>query len=102
MAAVFGESTEAGLSAQSSIWSPTHYMGRRRTKAASAQFAPQDLAHRRFRQTIPELDQLRHLVPGQILLAVLPQDLDAEVGVLLHHEDLHRLAGLGIRHADAG
>src|SRR4029077_1463639 len=67
-----------------------------------AQLAPQDLADVGLRQVLAEFDFARTLVAGQ-MLAAMPQDvLDRQRLVLLHHEQLHCLAGLGVRNADGG
>ena len=64
------------------------------------QFAAQDLADRRARQRLAELDMTRRLVAGEMLAAVGDDLGVGDGGVLAHDHDLDRLAGLGVRHAE--
>src|SRR5688572_994861 len=67
-----------------------------------AQRAAQDLADVGLRQLGAELDVLRPLVAGELLLAVLEHVLLGELRVLLHHEHLRHLARVLVGHADRG
>jgi hypothetical protein len=55
-----------------------------------------------FGSSVPELDEFRPLVAGQVVLAEGAQRLLGDGRVLLDHEQLHRLAGMLVRHADGG
>src|SRR5689334_9600606 len=55
-----------------------------------AELAAQDFADICLGQLGPELDQLGHLVGGEIVAAVFDDGLGRDVGVLLDHESLHR------------
>src|SRR5450830_1691274 len=65
-----------------------------------AQFTPQDLAYVALGQVVQELHLARNLVAGQVLAAVLDEHVLGEIRRLLHHVDLHRLAGVGVWLAD--
>src|SRR5687767_3455588 len=67
-----------------------------------AQRAAQDLADVGLRQIGAELDVLRPLVAGELLLAVLEHVLLGKLRVLLHHEHLRHLARMLVGHADRG
>src|ERR1700733_8474847 len=67
-----------------------------------AQFTAQDFSDIGLGQVGPELDLFRHFIVGELSAAVLDDVLSRDTGILLDDEGLHRLAGLGVRHADHG
>src|SRR5688572_27104177 len=67
-----------------------------------AQRAAQDLADVGLGQLGTELDVLRPLVAGELLLAMLEHVLLRELRILLHHEKLRHLARVLVGHADRG
>src|SRR3569833_4022559 len=67
---------------------------RGRSRFLVAQLPAQDLADIGLGQLGPELDPLRHLVVGQLLVAELDHLLGGEFGGLLDDERLHDLARL--------
>src|SRR4051794_17104748 len=67
-----------------------------------AQFTAQDLADRRLGQVVPELDDLRPLVTGEIGLAVGAHRRLRDARILPDDDELDRLAGLGVGDADRG
>src|SRR6185437_10729491 len=67
-----------------------------------AQFAPENLAYIALGQFLAELDVFGTLVTGQFVVAILLERGRAEGRILLHHEQLHHLAGMFVGHADRG
>ena len=62
------------------------------SRRAGTQLPPQDLADVRLWQAVPELDVLRPLVTGQLVIAVTHHGILGQRGIPAHHKDLNRLA----------
>src|SRR5215212_11665220 len=65
------------------------------------QHALEELADGALGKFLAKLDELRHLVWGEVVLAVGDEVfLRQRAALLRHHEDLHRLAPIFVGHAD--